>query len=95
MLLLRVMGGCRREKWTVSEFKKTTFFYYEKSCDISRRLGGITYLGVNPGLNLWVHLPTAPSGAIHQLLNIILKLRILVLLPVSTLPYVVKVTNYS
>jgi hypothetical protein len=29
------------------------------------------------------------------LLNIILKLRILVLLPVSTLPYVVKVKNYS
>jgi hypothetical protein len=34
-------------------------------------------------------------GAIHQLLNIILKLRILVLLPLSTLPYVVKVKNYS
>jgi hypothetical protein len=34
-------------------------------------------------------------GAIHQLLNIILKLRILVLLPVSTLPYVVIVKNYS
>jgi hypothetical protein len=34
-------------------------------------------------------------GAIHQLLNIILKLRILVLLPVSTLPCVVKVENYS
>jgi hypothetical protein len=33
--------------------------------------------------------------AIHQLLNIILKLRILVLLLVSTLPYVVKVKNYS
>jgi hypothetical protein len=36
-----------------------------------------------------------PRGAIHQLLNIILKLRILVLLPVSTLTYVVKVKNYS
>jgi hypothetical protein len=34
-------------------------------------------------------------GAIHQLLNIILKLRILVLLTVSTLPYVVKVKNCS
>jgi hypothetical protein len=34
-------------------------------------------------------------GAIHQLLSIILKLRILVLLPVSTMPYVVKVKNYS
>jgi hypothetical protein len=32
-------------------------------------------------------------GEIHQLLSIILKLRILVLLPVSTLPYVVKVKN--
>jgi hypothetical protein len=32
---------------------------------------------------------TVLRGAIHQLLNIILKLRILVLLPVSTLPYVV------
>jgi hypothetical protein len=34
-------------------------------------------------------------GAIHQLLNIIIQLRILVLLLVSTLPYVVKVKNYS
>jgi hypothetical protein len=34
-------------------------------------------------------------GAIHQLLNIILQLRILVLLLVSALPYVVKVNNYS
>jgi hypothetical protein len=33
----------------------------------------------------------AARGAIHQLLNIILQLRILVLLPVSTLPYVVRV----
>jgi hypothetical protein len=41
----------------------------------------------DPHLEAW--------GAIHQLLNIILKLRILVLLPVSTLPYVVKVKNYS
>jgi hypothetical protein len=38
---------------------------------------------------------TENRGAIHQLLNIILKLRILVLLLVSTLPYVVKVENYS
>jgi hypothetical protein len=34
-------------------------------------------------------------GAIHQLLNIILKLRILVLFLVSTLPYVVTVKNCS
>jgi hypothetical protein len=34
-------------------------------------------------------------GAIHQLLNIILKLGILALLPVSTLLYVVIVNNYS
>jgi hypothetical protein len=34
-------------------------------------------------------------GAIHQLLNIILQLRIFVLLPVSTLSYVVQVKNYS
>jgi hypothetical protein len=34
-------------------------------------------------------------GAIHQLLSIILKLRILVLLPVSTMPYVVIAKNYS
>jgi hypothetical protein len=34
-------------------------------------------------------------GAIHQLLSIILKLGILVLLLVSTIPYVVIVKNYS
>jgi hypothetical protein len=34
-------------------------------------------------------------GAIHQLLSIIFKLRILVLVPVSTMPYVVTVQNYS
>jgi hypothetical protein len=34
-------------------------------------------------------------GAIHQLLSIIHKLKILVLLPLSTMPYVVKVKNYS
>jgi hypothetical protein len=34
-------------------------------------------------------------GAIHQCLSIILKLRILVLLPVSTMPFVVMVNNYS
>jgi hypothetical protein len=38
---------------------------------------------------------TSTRGAIHQLLNIILQLRIIVLLLVSTLPYVVKVKNYS
>jgi hypothetical protein len=36
---------------------------------------------------------TTTRGAIHQLLNIILQLRILVLLLVSTLPSVVKVKN--
>jgi hypothetical protein len=36
-----------------------------------------------------------PRGAIRQWLSIILNLRILVLLPVSTLPYVVKVKNSS
>jgi hypothetical protein len=34
-------------------------------------------------------------GAIQQLLSIILKLRILVLLLVSTMPYVVIAKNYS
>jgi hypothetical protein len=34
-------------------------------------------------------------GAMQQLLNIIIQLRILVLLLVSTLPYVVKGKNYS
>jgi hypothetical protein len=34
-------------------------------------------------------------NAIHQCLKIIIKLRIVVLLLVSTLPYVVKVWNYS
>jgi hypothetical protein len=34
-------------------------------------------------------------GAIHQLLSIIFKLRILVFLHVSTLPYVVRVKNSS
>jgi hypothetical protein len=38
---------------------------------------------------------TRVRGAIHQLLSIILKLGILVLSLVSTLPYVVKVKNYS
>jgi hypothetical protein len=36
----------------------------------------------------------AYRGAIHQLLSIILKLRILVLLPVLTMPYVVIVLRY-
>jgi hypothetical protein len=39
--------------------------------------------------------PQTNRGAFHQLLSIILKLRILVLLPVSNLPFVVKVKNYS
>jgi hypothetical protein len=34
-------------------------------------------------------------GAIHQFLRIILNIRILVLLPVSTLPYVDRVKNSS
>jgi hypothetical protein len=34
-------------------------------------------------------------GGIHQFLSIFLNLRILVLLPVSTLPYGVKDNNYS
>jgi hypothetical protein len=48
-----------------------------------------------------VVLPSAAAaaarmrGAIHQLLSIILKLRILVLLPVSTMSYVVIAKNYS
>jgi hypothetical protein len=37
--------------------------------------------------------PKDTWGAIHQLLSIILNLRILVLFHVSTLPYVVKVKN--
>jgi hypothetical protein len=41
------------------------------------------------------NIPVGPWGAIHQLFSIILKVRILVLLPVSTLPYVLKVKNYS
>jgi hypothetical protein len=46
-----------------------------------------TNFKLNLSLRFW--------GAIHQLLSIILKLRILVLLPVSTMPYVVIVKNYS
>jgi hypothetical protein len=38
-------------------------------------------------------VPLQTRGAIHQLLSIILKLRILVLLPVSTMPYVVMAKN--
>jgi hypothetical protein len=41
------------------------------------------------------HHPVVYRDAIHQLLHIILQLRILVVLLVSTLPYVVKVKNYS
>jgi hypothetical protein len=37
----------------------------------------------------------AAWGAVHQFLRIIINLRILVLLPVSTLPYVVRVKNSS
>jgi hypothetical protein len=50
--------------------------------------GAIVRMTAQPGA-------TVPRGAIHQLLNIILQLRILVLLLVSTLLYVVKVKNYS
>jgi hypothetical protein len=42
-----------------------------------------------------IYSDVADRGAIHQLLSIILNLRILVLLPLSTLPYVVRVKNYS
>jgi hypothetical protein len=42
----------------------------------------------------WYYVSDVRDG-IHQLLNIILKLRILVLLLVSTLPYVVRVINRS
>jgi hypothetical protein len=61
---------------------------------------------LRPSPEMWVHLEpqiqsyrksdTFPQvwGAIHQLLGLILKLRILVLLPVSNLPYVVNVNNY-
>jgi hypothetical protein len=46
-------------------------------------------------LNCGYRLIDTARGAIHQLLSIILKLRILVLLPVSTMSYVVIVKNYS
>jgi hypothetical protein len=52
-------------------------------------------------LQLWPPRPfqvaeeTSLRGAIHQLLSIILKVRILVLLPEQTLPSVVIVKNYS
>jgi hypothetical protein len=42
-----------------------------------------------------LHRRLTSWGAIHQLLSIILKLRIVVLLPVSTMPYVVVVKNDS
>jgi hypothetical protein len=45
--------------------------------------------------NLAVNFKRPNRDVIHQLLSIILKLRILVLSPVSNLPYVVKVKNYS
>jgi hypothetical protein len=47
-------------------------------------------MGSGTGVNKFDHW-----GAIHQLLSIILKLRILVLSPLSNLPYVVTVKNYS
>jgi hypothetical protein len=46
-------------------------------------------------LNDDVNVEDGTWGAIHQLLSIILKLGILVLLPVSTMPYVVIVKNNS
>jgi hypothetical protein len=48
-------------------------------------------LVVQPSMNA----NSLSRGAIHQLLSIILQLRILFLLPVSTLPFVVIVKNYS
>jgi hypothetical protein len=56
---------------------------------------GGEYSADPPELSSCPFLLLTSWGAIHQLLNIILKLRILVLLLVSTLPYVVKVKNYS
>jgi hypothetical protein len=49
------------------------------------------------GTKLFSQRRPAPGswGAIHQCLRIILKLRILVLIPVSTMPYVVEVKNFS
>jgi hypothetical protein len=44
------------------------------------------WLNLTPGSVVWVDLET--RGAIHQLFSIIFKLRILVLLPASNLPYV-------
>jgi hypothetical protein len=49
-------------------------------------IGGLVYQQLDVEKN---------RGAIHQLLSIILKLRILVLSPVSTMPYEVIVKNYS
>jgi hypothetical protein len=54
---------------------------------INRLTFAVAKAKVFPHLEAW--------GAIHQLFSVILKLRILVLLPVSTMPYVVKVKNYS
>jgi hypothetical protein len=52
----------------------------------------INYLQSNAGLIVcFIPISAMFRGAIHQLLSIILKLRILVLLPVSTMPYVVMI----
>jgi hypothetical protein len=55
---------------------------------VNKRLSDLSRDALRPRLR-WIR------GAIHQLLSIILKLRILVLLLVSTMPYVVIVKNYS
>jgi hypothetical protein len=44
---------------------------------------------------MWENERGDVEGAIHQLLGIFLKLRILLLLPVSSLSYVAKVKNHS
>jgi hypothetical protein len=44
---------------------------------------------------IMLHMCVGHRGVIYQFLSIILELRILVSLPVSNLPYVVQVKNYS
>jgi hypothetical protein len=56
------------------------------------KLGPRIVIPINP---VKFEMRMRSRGVIHQLLNIILQLRILVSLLLSTLPYVVKVKNYS
>jgi hypothetical protein len=62
-------------------------------CDRLLRLGNGG--GRARGLKVWAAGIRNVRGAIHQLLSIIHKLRILDLKPVSNLPYVVKAKTYS